>query len=709
MKTQLYQLRSGFAKHNNLLIYFVAKPLFETQKAVYLYGHGTTETTKIGRCCACGRTLTHPVSVELGIGPECGQHFHDWSLIGGYTKENIERLKGAMVDIKFDSWVPKSQIEMTFDSLEDVEVPPGHPMLKRREPDALTVLNTVPLSNNSVTNEPQMKSPQKEISKVTRYCEVIEGKGNYSSNLIKIVFPYDLNDIANVKTLLNRRFIPEQKCWTAPITPENLQKLKDWGFYLFPELESALEQSKPENAIKVSNLKPILIPGLKGDLFPFQGVGVNFVDLKKGRALIADEMGLGKTIQAIAWVQLHPELRPVVIVVPAALKLNWVREILKWTPIDPKKVLEVYGQTPYYTGAAEIIIINYDILSYWLAVLKVRGFKVLIMDEIHSIKNSATKRTKATKQLAKGIPNVIGLSGTPIENRPIEIYNALSIINASVIPNFKEYTRKFCNAHYNGYGWDFKGSSNTAELHNLLINSFMIRRLKKDVLKDLPEKIKSFVPIELDNEKEYNSAESNFISYVKATKGAAAAEKASNAAVLAEIEGLKQLAVKGSLQSAIDWIKEFLESDQKLVVFAVHKFVIDALMEAFPNISVKVDGSTSIPQRNKNVDLFQNDPNITLFVGNIKAAGVGLTLTAASNVAFLELPWTPGALVQAMDRCHRIGQFFTVNVWFLLAVNTIQEKIARLIDAKAKILDAVLDGTETPADSLLSELMKEYI
>ena len=144
------------------------------------------------------------------------------------------------------------------------------------------------------------------------------------------------------------------------------------------------------------------------------------------------------------------------------------------------------------------------------------------------------------------------------------------------------------------------------------------------------------------------------------------------------------------------------------MVFAVHKFVIDALMQEFGKAAVKIDGSVSGANRQLAVDKFQNDPKTRLFVGNIKAAGVGITLTAASNVVFLELPWTPGELAQAEDRCHRIGQKDTVNVYYLLAQNTIEEKIASLLDSKRKVLDAVLDGEETESASLISELINNY-
>jgi intein/homing endonuclease len=1033
MEAKLYKLSNGFAKHNNLLIYFSAVQLFETQKAVYLYGHGTTETTKLGVCCNCGRALTHPVSVELGIGPECGQHFHDWDRIGGYTKENIERLKGAMVDIVIDHWVPKSMIEGTFPTADTIVVPTDHPILLRNQPIAPT-----PVTTNEM--KPIVNAPP---PKPTKFASITDGSAQYSLSVIKVVFPFNFDDIDKVKTLSERRYVPSEKCWTCKLDLINAAKLKSWGFSLCKTLENMLGKSDAayggKNIISVDTVKSIEVPGLKEQLFPFQKVGVSFIEEKGGRALVADEMGLGKTVQALAWLQLHPELRPAVIVVPASLKLNWKREAEKWMTKPKCEILT--GTTPYKTYG-EIIIINYDILAKWVVKLRSLSPEVLIMDEIHCfpagtkietpngkvniedlkigdsifnangtglieaiskrktkelirlhlnnethidvtpehpfftgdgwcpakdllkinsklffisdffntfvrfkllkkesngknekemsevwkniqnefpkatllwdillsemedgsteykgdlentgtqgkskydlekiskrkssvgrsllkknegeqpsnesfsesknkkalgdlstsnlstttkrrqrkgnpqisedfmgsigkgmdfgisytnerktginvpnklqsryspykeqnmdrsgwlessngrkdyvgsekskiledirverievlestdtrksgecvvynlqvsghpsyfaggvlvhncIKNSSTKRTKAVKLLAKGIHHVIGLSGTPIVNRPIEAYNALTIINSAAIPNFKVFTNRYCAAKHNGFGWDFSGASNTDELHKLLVHAFMIRRKKTDVLKDLPDKIKAFVPMELSNQSIYDNAESDFIQYLQQTKGMAAAERASNAKALAEIEGLKQLAVAGKMDQAVDWIEEFFETDQKLVVFAVHKSVIDTLMDKFGKIAVKVDGSVSMAIRQESVDKFQNDPKCRLFIGNIQAAGVGLTLTGASNVAFIELPWTPGALVQAEDRCHRIGQKDSVTIHYLLAAGTIEEKIALLLDSKRKILDAILDGEKTAQTSLLTELMKGYL
>jgi len=519
---------------------------------------------------------------------------------------------------------------------------------------------------------------------------------------IKVTFPFSYDDLEKVRTLPGRQYHQEGKFWACPLSIDAVEMLLEWKFTVDPPLLSFLHKSK----VHVDDIESIAVPGLKGTLYPFQQKGVGFLEAKRGRALIADEMGLGKTIQALAWLQLHPELSPVIIVVPASLKLNWEREIETWmTNTGTVQILN--GTTPYKI-IGDIVIINYDIIFAWIAEIKRLKPQVMILDEVHYIKNNQAKRTKAIKRLGKFIPHVIGLSGTPIVNRPIEIYNAVNIIDRTIFPSQWDYTEKYCARKYNGFGYDVSGASNTEELNYKLVNTIMLRRLKKDVLPDLPDKVHSYIPIELDNVEEYKYAETNFVSFVRQYKGKEAAVRASNAQALAEIEGLKQLAVKGKLKQCINWIRDFLESDEKLVVFATHKFVIEELMKAFPKITVKVDGSVTGKNRQLAVDSFQKLSTVRLFVGNIKAAGVGITLTAASNVAFIELPWTPGDLVQAEDRVHRIGQKNSVNIHYLLASETIEERIAKLIDKKRKILDSVLDGKVTETESLLSALMNEY-
>ena len=517
---------------------------------------------------------------------------------------------------------------------------------------------------------------------------------------MEIRFKFDQELLQLVKSLPGRRFHPEKKCWTATITADSINKLKDAGFVIDAELEKLLHQAEEIE-------KGIEVPGLKKQLFPFQKVGVAFIEKRNGRALIADEMGLGKTIQASAWLQLHPEKRPAIILCPASLKLNWAKELRE--TLSTKDNVQILQGTKPYPITGSIIIINYDILNSWVEALQAINPQVLIMDESHYVKNSSAIRTKATKKLAKGIPHVIALTGTPIVNRPVEGFNIFQILDRNLFPNFWTYVHQYCGARHNGFGWDFSGATNKEELNQILTSTIMIRRRKADVLKDLPEKLYSFVPMELANETEYRAAEEEFIQYIRFTKGKEAAEKAKKAEHLVKIEALKQLAVKGKLKQAINWIRDFIEDGSKLVIFAVHKEVIDQLMNEFKDVAVKIDGSTPAPERHKAVEAFQSDPNIKLFIGNIQAAGVGLTLTASSAVAFLELPWTPGELQQAEDRCHRIGQKNAVNIYYLLAENSVEYKLAKLLDRKKEVLSAVIDGKPVEEKSLITELIESYL
>jgi len=543
-------------------------------------------------------------------------------------------------------------------------------------------------------------------------------------NNIEIRFTFDWATLELVKSLPGRRFQNDTtgKYWTVPMDASIIKKLKDAGFKLCPSL-STLNSAATE-------IREVHVPNLKKNLFPFQKKGVSFIEQKRGRALIADEMGLGKTIQALAWLQLHPELRPAIVLCPAHLKLNWAQEA-NATLSGNLNLQILFGKDTTQALTGDIIIINYDILANdyetivdpvtgkkkqkeivqtgWVDFLIALNPRVLVFDEAHYIKSNSAQRTKATKKLAKRIPHIIGLSGTPIVNRPIEGFNIAQIINKAIFPDFWKYARTFCNAKHNGFGWDFTGSSNKEELHKKLTESFMIRRKKADVLPELPDKIRSFVPMDLSNKREYLRAEMAFIEYLHAEKGLAASIKAQKAEHLTKIETLKQLAVRGKINQALDWIQDFLEdNDEKLVIFTTHKEIVDTLMNEFRGIAVKVDGSVTAQKRDLAVKAFQNDPRARLFIGNIQAAGTGLTLTAASTVIFLELPWTPGELVQAEDRCHRIGQKNAVNIYYLLAAGTIEEKIAGLLDEKRKVLEAVLDGREVEETQLLTELIKSY-
>lgn len=681
MKAEHFLINAVFAKANNLPVSFVAIRVKETQKAIWVYGHGAMDPE--GHCAACGRTLTHPGSILIGIGPEC---LGNWGArdarMDNMTEQDKERLKALVTSREVDAWIPRSCIKANTSVEEEIHLPEAH-------------------KSRPAKTFPEGRAPETPAKEITKQAR--EWKGQ-----IAIQFPYSYETLTKVKSLEGRKWHSEGKYWTCAIKIDSIMKLREWGFELDEGLTKHVVENVPTDVEVIEALSEsigiaLTKSGIKRELFPYQKDGVAFLQSRKGRALVGDEMGLGKTIQALAYLQLHTEIRPAVVVCPASLKFNWAKEVRE-TMTSKCEVQILEGKSPYKVHG-DIIIINYDILPAWVKALKDIP-KIIIADECHYFKSNSALRTKAIKLLAKDCPHFIALSGTPIVNRPIEIYNALSIINSSAIPSFWEYAKRYCKATHNGFGWDFTGASNTDELHKILTETIMIRRKKADVLKDLPDKIHSFVPMSLDNQSEYDAIEADIIGYLRKVKGQKAADRASNAEIMVQIEQLKQAAVRGKLNSVVKWIEDFLEVNDKLVIFATHKFVIDKLMEVFHEVAVKIDGRTSMVDRNTAVERFQNDPKAKLLVGNTQAAGVGLTLTASSNVGFIELPWTPGELKQAEDRCHRIGQKDTVNVWMLLVLGTIEEKIAQLLDKKTKVLDAVLDGVETKEESLLQELMK---
>lgn len=561
----------------------------------------------------------------------------------------------------------------------------------------LSLLEIIPVKSNG--------NNQSQKTKIKK--QVIDQDG-----FLKITFPFSHDTLTEVKNLEGRWWNGEEKYWGAAPLPSNIERLKELGFEIEQKILSQYEK-------EIAPPEEIKLAGFGKPLYPFQNEGLSFIESKNGRVLIGDEMGLGKTIQALAWLY-HKKAFPAVIVVPASLKINWKKEITECGLKVPVQILS--GKTPEPINTNQkILIINYDILESWTAELQKLNLKTLIIDESHYCKNIKAKRTKAIRQLAKGIDNIIALTGTPIVNRPAEFFPVLNLLRPEIFSNFWNFTKEYCGRVQKTIWkkgkdgiprpltiWDFSGSTNTEKLHRLLTETVMIRRLKSEVLPDLPAKVRSIIPIATISD-EYRKAEEDFIGWLKKKKGEKVAKKAVFAEALVKIEKLKQLAVEDKLKSSIDWIKDFLESGEKLVVFATHKNVIDKLIKTFKNIAVKVDGSVTGEKRNKAVKKFNGDDSVRLFIGNIKAAGIGLNLhTACSNVCFLEIGWTPADHDQAEDRVHRIGQEAeSINIWYLLTTGSIEENIIELIDKKRQVLSEVLDGKEVDSDSILSELLNK--
>jgi SWI/SNF-related matrix-associated actin-dependent regulator 1 of chromatin subfamily A len=446
--------------------------------------------------------------------------------------------------------------------------------------------------------------------------------------------------------------------------------------------------------------------------YPFQLRGVRQLHHFSGRALLADEQGLGKTFQTYLYCSRHLEQKPVVVVCPASLKFVWEREARRhfgWRA----EVLS--GTKPpgvsLALSTASLVVLNYDILWPWIPWLKNLKPKLVVLDECQYISGRHTKRTKGVEKLCEGVPHVLALSGTPLTNRPAELFPTLHLLRPDLFPSFYPYGHRYCGAKRNPFsgGMDYKGSSNLEELHKILLENLMVRRRKVDVLKELPSKTRCVVPLELPDYGEYNRALEDFLGWLGERKPdrLSSAERAER---LVRVGYLLRLAGEEKLPLTIQWADGFLkECDRKLVIFAVHKEVISKLRKHFGKGCVVVDGSTSLKNRRAAVDAFQGSRGCRVFIGNIKAAGKGLTLTAASDVAFAELDWTPGAHLQAEDRAHRIGSKEAVFIHYLVAKGTIEEHLVELLQSKQGTLSAVLDGGSRGEDLDIFDRLTERL
>ena len=437
---------------------------------------------------------------------------------------------------------------------------------------------------------------------------------------------------------------------------------------------------------------------------PYQRAGIAFA-MNRKNTLIGDEMGLGKTIQAIGIINSIENFGGGVIVCPASLRLNWKREIEKWCVYDLTIQIINGGKPVPLTG--DIIIVNYDVLSKHPA-LASTVWDLLICDEAHYMKNAKTKRTKAA--LAIDATRKVFLTGTPIPNRPIEAWTLVNALDADTFKSRGYFSRQYCNGHHNGFGWDEGGASNLGELQEKMRSTILVRRLKGDVLKDLPAKVRQVIAVPTTGaakaaikreNAEYESRE-RLINALRANVELAKAESEAayrqavqnlNQALRVQFEEMSRQRLDSAMEKidfVIEHLQEALADGRKVVCFAHHKVIVKRLQEAFPN-SVSITGETPMQQRQYAVDAFQSDDEVKLFIGNIQAAGVGLTLTAASHVVFAELDWVPGNVTQAEDRCHRIGQTDSVLVQHIVLDGSLDARLAQSLVHKQNVIDTALD------------------
>ena len=428
----------------------------------------------------------------------------------------------------------------------------------------------------------------------------------------------------------------------------------------------------------------------------YQRAGILYA-LGNEHTLIADEMGLGKTIQGIGVINNTPNVNNVLILCPASLKLNWRRELEKWL-IRWYDIFVVQPNTRRIPEYAEIIIINYDLLNKHAGALKSREYDILILDESHYVKNYSAKRTQIVIGTSKIPPQPgirakkkIALSGTPVLNKPEEIWPLWYYFYPDTAPSKARFDDRYCGVKLGRYKTIPK---NLEELQHKLRSRFMVRRLKKDVLKQLPSKVRQIIDVEDSGAK---SAEAAALKQVRDNfeERAKSMQSSAKLLVFAELAEIRHATALRKVPAAVQHVADIVEAGNKIVVFGYHRDVIEGVVEGLKKRkirSVTLTGSTKQADRQKAVDDFQNDPKCMVFVGNIKAAGVGLTLTSASNVLFVELDWVPGNLNQAEDRCHRLGQTDTVLAQYLVIDGTIDARMAEAIIQKQKIVEKTIDS-----------------
>ena len=457
---------------------------------------------------------------------------------------------------------------------------------------------------------------------------------------------------------------------------------------------------------------------LRVEPYEYQKEGILF-GLERRRLLIGDEPGLGKTLQSIGIVDTAAAY-PCLVICPSSLKINWQREFEKFT--DKKAlVLDNASRTswPYFLGMGmfHVAIVNYESLKKFF-VWDIKGgktftlkdvvfnrdinvFRSVIMDESHRLKDPTAQQTMFTRGIVEGKEWRILLSGTPVVNHAQDLVSQLAIMGRLL-------------SDFGGRGKflaQYGENENLSELSDKLYDTCMIRREKAKVLTELPDKQRTDLYVEISNREEYDLAAADLAAYLREYTECTDREirRKMRMEALVKFMTLRSLASKGKVKQATDFIKNFLANGKPLIVFCSLKEIVKALQKQFPD-AVRVTGDDNTAEKQAAVDAFQSG-EAQLIICSIKAAGVGLTLTASSNVAFVEFPWTYADCCQCEDRAHRIGQKNNVNCYYLIGRSTIDPVLYNIIHKKRSIANQIMAcDDDTPTDEMyFDELVNSFL
>ncbi|NWX25987.1 ZRAB3 endonuclease, partial [Notiomystis cincta] len=466
--------------------------------------------------------------------------------------------------------------------------------------------------------------------------------------------------------------------------------------------ETPLEASQLEDVDAKLSFLP---ERLRKKLLPFQEKGIIFALQRSGRCMIADEMGLGKTIQAIAISYFYKNEWPLLIVVPSSLRYPWVDEMEKWIPeLSPHDISIIQNKTDIGgIATSKVTILGYGLLTSdaqtLVDTLYRQNFKVVVIDESHYMKSRNATRSKILLPVVQKALRAVLLTGTPALGRPEELFMQVEALFPRRFGTWNEYARKYCDARVRFFGkrrqWDCRGASNLGELHQLL-SEIMIRRLKSDVLTQLPPKVRQRIPFDLPQAAAKN-LNATFAEWEKLMRSLSSdASESHFSQVMNLITRMYKETAIAKAGAVKDYIKMMLDNDKlKFLVFAHHLSMLQACTEAVIESKaryIRIDGSVPSAERIHLVNQFQKDPETRVAILSIQAAGQGLTFTAATHVVFAELYWDPGHIKQAEDRAHRIGQCSSVNIHFLIAKGTMDTLMWAMLNRKAKVTGSTLNG-----------------
>ena len=532
-------------------------------------------------------------------------------------------------------------------------------------------------------------------------------------NCYRVRFHYDSLLVKCVKRIPSAKYVADGKFWEVNTEDESyLRLMAEWAvkaricYNVIWDKDEEPRKTFPK--LEMPNLE--VRHNMTVEPYEYQKQGIAYA-LEKKRCIMGDEPGLGKTAQAIGTMTASRAF-PCLVICPSALKVNWQREFRKFGDINAV-ILNDRNQHTWQNlisykdkngeTAGKVFIVNYESLKKFFvkeikdtnrftlrSIIfndKIKLFRSVIIDESHKCKSSKTHQAKFVQGICKGKEYVLELTGTPVVNSNIDLCEQLSIMERlNDFGGYKEFKERYCGG--------LNGSSNSTELNYLLRKYCFFRRQKKDVLKWLPEKTRSYIVTDIDNRQEYEDASNDLLKYLVDYKNASEdkIQRAIRGEVMVKMGILKQISAKGKIKAASEIIHDTIDGGEKLIVFCFLKQVVQDLKKEFKD-AVTVTGEDNTKEKQRAVDAFQNDPNTKLIILNYKSGGTGLTLTAASNVLFVEFPWTYSDCCQAEDRAHRNGQKNAVNCTYLLGKDTIDEYMYNIIQRKKKVSNCVT-GTD---------------